>query len=927
MLAVFGTSVRGATLRWNANPEPDVAFYTVYAESASGTSAREVHEGTELILDGWLGDGSYVLHVTATSTAGLESERSEGIPYSVEAPVAAPTITGQPNGAVLASGSALTMTVSVASESAATYEWRKDGAVVTGQGEATFSKTNISEEDSGIYTVTVSNAGGSVTSEPAQVVVQVTPSISMQPQSASVAEGGNVELTVGASGTALSYRWFKNGEVLPGETSATLAIGNVTGDDEGNYQVVVTNLVGSASSSVAAITVIYPPAILAGPVGTNVATGGTIQLSVGVSGTAPFTYQWLKDGEPMANATGAEWLITGAGIDDSGSYQVRVGNAAGSVTSGMAVVSVLDKPGIVGQPSSQDVLEGGSLLLGVVAQGSGALSYQWYLNDLPIAGATDADYEVPSVVAGNAGEYQVVVSNEVGSVTSQKATVRVFPRITIVQQPASTNVQVGERLVLAVEATGPEGMNYQWYQGAIALSGETNAQFEIAQIRITDSGSYTVEISSVVETKTSVAALVTVSGTAPSIVAHPQSTQVLEGGQVQLAVSATGTDLSYQWLKDEAPISGAISSSLLVSEISLADQGSYRVRVSNAFGSVLSEPAFVSILWPPRIVQSPASTNLGVGGTIQLVVSASGTAPFTYEWLKDGVVLTGATNALLVISAATTNHSGGYEARVSNGAGTATSGRASVTVIGVPTIVSQPAGGEFLEGTAFTLSVTATSAAAISYQWFQNDSAVEGATGSTFHIASASNANAGSYTVRVSNMAGFVMSTAAAVQILPSITILEPPTSTNLNTGGQVKLTVKASGPSGMSYQWYRDGVKLSGKTSSELTIENASTADAGVYTVEVSSTVEQKTSPAAQVTITESPSGGVMLTMTVSSTGSLRITGVAPANTNYELQRTDSLTTPNWQRIQNVSTRSEGRFEVTISTSQGSGFIRTVRR
>ena len=69
-------------------------------------------------------------------------------------------------------------------------------------------------------------------------------------------------------------------------------------------------------------------------------------------------------------------------------------------------------------------------------------------------------------------------------------------------------------------------------------------------------------------------------------------------------------------------------------------------------------------------------------------------------------------------------------------------------------------------------------------------------------------------------------------------------------------------------------------------------------------------------------------LTLSVTGNGSLVITGVAPVNTIYELQRSDSLTEPNWTRLQNVSSRAEGRFQVTVPMgTAGTGFIRTVRR
>jgi hypothetical protein len=1094
-------TLQAATLQWNTNPEPDIAFYTVYAESAAGTVSREV-AGTQLLLDGWLTSGGYTFYVTATSSAGLESDRSLGMPYDFGT-IAAPVITTQPSGKLLTSGSTLTMSVTATSASAATYQWRKDGLALTGQTSANFSKSNISVSDSGVYTVVVSNAGGSVTSSPAQVVVQVPPSISSHPLSSSVPAGSSVTLSVSASGTALRYQWFKDGGALSGRTNSSFSIASMTAADQGTYRAVVTNLVGSATSATATLGLILPPTILAGPAGTNVATGGTILLTATVSGTAPFTYQWIKDSQPIANATGSQWLMTGASSVHSGSYQVRVSNAAGSVTSAAAMVSVLDRPTIATQPASKDVLMGAGFTLSVVAQGSGVLSYQWYFNDLPLAGATSASYQVPSASAGNAGAYKVTVANVVGSVTSQVATVRVFPRITIVQQPASTTLQVGGQLTLAVQATGPTPLSFQWYRGTVALSGATNPQLQIAQVSSTDAGSYTVEISSVVEKVTSTAARVTISGSAPSIVAHPQSTQVVQGGQLQISVTASGTGLAYQWLKNETAIPGAVNATYVIASFSSSDQGNYRVRVSNSLGSVVSEIAVVTMIVPPTIAQSPVSTNLATGGTIQLSVVASGTAPLTYQWLKNSQTIVSATGSQFGIPIASVGDSGSYQVRISNAAGSVTSAAAVVSVLDrpsivtqpasknvlngaplslsvvaqgsdplsyqwylndaalsgatsstfqvasasaanagaykvivsnpvgsvtsqvatvqvfprisivqqpvgtnvplggelnlavqatgpaglnyqwyretvalngatnaqlqiaqvssdqagsytvdisnalervsssaalvtvvtvsgeAPTILSQPIGGDYLEGTNLTLTVKASSPSPITYQWFLNDSAISGATDSKYQKSPAQTADSGSYTVRVANSNGAVNSAPASVLVLQPIVIVQSPTSTNVAKGGRITLSVDATGPAGMTYQWFLNGSKLNGKTSSSLTVSSASLADGGIYTCQITSPVQTLTTPGAEVIVIDLPGANdCALTLSVSGDGSLVISGVAPANTNYELQRSDSLTAPNWTRLQNVSSRAEGRFQVTVPMgTAGTGFIRTVRR
>jgi hypothetical protein len=841
--AILGTlSVSAATLEWSPNPESDnIAFYTVYVESASGTSTNEVRDGTRFNLDALLPNIPYTLFVTATSTAGLESDRSEGMPYLVT--IGAPSISTHPSNTVLASGSLLSLSVTAASATPLTYQWRKDGQPLTGQTSADLAIANASVSHSGSYTVVVSNSGGSVESNPAQVIVQVAPDIHTQPQSAGIPLGTEMLLSLGANGTALRYQWFKGAQPITGQTNSTLRIATVTASDQANYHATVSNLVGNATSAVAAITILHPPTILT-------------------------------------------------------------------------------------QPTSKDILDGSLLELTVVAEGSGTLSYQWYFNNSPINGATSALFQIAAATSANAGTYKVAVSNTAGSIESATATIRVLPRIAILQQPASTNLQLGAALTLAVQATGPDPLTYQWLRSGQPISGATTPQFQIAQISLTDAGAYTVRISSSLETITSAAAQVTILQSPPIIVSQPRSAQVALGAQHLLTVAAEGTDLTYQWRKNDIAIPGATSATFDLSNFSSADQGTYRVTVTNLFGSVTSEPATLSLISPPVILTSPASTNLAAGGTIQLLVEASGTSPFAYQWFKDATPLAARTNQSLTISSTTTNDSGAYHVRVTNPSGEATSSAATVLVLDPPRILTQPLSTNLLEGSHLALSVLASGSGTLSYQWSLNGAPISGVTNSSFEIVSVAPASAGSYTVRISNSIGAVTSTAATVQVVPAINIVQQPASTNLAAGGQIYLVVQATGPAPLTYQWFRNDVKIGGKTAPELLISNTTTSDSGTYTVEISSVVQKVLSAPAQVSVTVPTSvTDCALTMTTSSDGSLRIQGIAPPNTTYELQRTDSLTQPRWRRVQNVSTKSDGTFEITLSTTASSGFVRTIRR
>src|SRR5581483_11549261 len=173
------------------------------------------------------------------------------------------------------------------------------------------------------------------------------PAIQSQPSSLVVKQGSNAVFQVGVL-YATSYQWQMNGGNLvdngriTGTGTATLTISNAQVSDAGGYQVVMTNAYGSATSMAATLSVVVPPAITASPQSESVGKGGTATFTVGVSGTAQFSYQWLKGGSPLAGATGAVLNLTNVQTGDQGQYSVTVSNFAGTATSAPATLTVLD---------------------------------------------------------------------------------------------------------------------------------------------------------------------------------------------------------------------------------------------------------------------------------------------------------------------------------------------------------------------------------------------------------------------------------------------------------------------------------------------------------------------------------------------------------------------------------------------------------
>jgi plastocyanin len=178
---------------------------------------------------------------------------------------------------------------------------------------------------------------------------------------------------------------------------------------------------------------------------------------------------------------------------------------------------------------------------------------------------------------------------------------------------------------------------------------------------------------------------VTVSGQAPVITIPPQSQTVNESNDVVFAVQATGSlPLNYQWFFGSNAIPGATAASLLLTNVSLADSGVYKVEVTNAFGSA-SAAAMLSVTnppvgTPPSITTQPASQTVDAGTNVTLSVKAIGSLPLSWQWFFNGTAIVTETNSSLNLSNVMSVNAGDYFVIVSNAFGSATSSVATLTV-------------------------------------------------------------------------------------------------------------------------------------------------------------------------------------------------------------------------------------------------------
>jgi hypothetical protein len=251
-----------------------------------------------------------------------------------------PVITNQPQTQTVAVGSNVTFTVGATGTGSLLYQWQKFVAAnwsdLTNRANATLVLTNVQTSDAADYRVAVTDATGTTNSNVASLTVMVPPVITrIVNNNPLVGVGATVKMQVWVTGTTPSIQWRQNGLPLSGKTISILNLSNVQTNDSGLYTVVVTNYVGSVTSSPVSLEVSQSPVIAYTPSLQHNAVdlGKTNSLTVSAFGTPPFSYQWRRDEGDLLGKTNSTLLISGAQPADEGDYSVVVTNAFGKATS------------------------------------------------------------------------------------------------------------------------------------------------------------------------------------------------------------------------------------------------------------------------------------------------------------------------------------------------------------------------------------------------------------------------------------------------------------------------------------------------------------------------------------------------------------------------------------------------------------------
>jgi hypothetical protein len=348
-------------------------------------------------------------------------------------------------------------------------------------------------------------------------------------------------------------------------------------------------------------------------------------------------------------------------------------------------------PTITAPPAAATVTAGTAATFSVTASGSAPLAYQWQRDGTNITGATTSTYTVSAPdVADSGTQFRVVISNSAGTVTSAAAALTVTELViapTIAVQPQSGNALDGTSGSFSVAAAGTAPLTYTWRRNGAVVADATAATYTTPALTLADTGAtYSVVVSNAAGSTTSANATITVNPAPPVILTAPASAQVAAGQAATFSVAAGGTaTLVYQWRRNGSDLAGAAGASYTTPAAAVADSGArYSVVVSNVAGSVTSAEAVLTVgatPLAPAISTAPQNAVVFEGQPATFGVSATGTAPLAYQWRRNGADVSGATAASYTTPVTTTADNGArYSVRVANGAGSAVSAEAVLTV-------------------------------------------------------------------------------------------------------------------------------------------------------------------------------------------------------------------------------------------------------
>lgn len=735
--------------------------------------------------------------------------------------------------------------------------------------------------------VTATNAGGSATQSFTLLVsaTPLRPTVTTQPSPQVVGLGQNATFGATATGSGtLTYQWqrYRTGDAdyvsladvgqYSGVATPVLTITGVTAEMNNDYyRVLVTNTIGSTPSNPASLTL----------------SVGTVFTTLAGSATNAGT----------ANGTGADARFsspTGIATDSAGNlYVADTANHAIRVVSASGLVSTL--AGLPGTSGSADGTGTDARFSGPrgIARDSAGNLYVADTGNHIIRMITPAG--VVTTIAGTAGA--IGAADAVGS-KAQFA----YPAGLAIDGFGNLYVADTNNNKIRIIASGGGFYNVTSLSLVdkngvlVTLSGPNGVTVDSGyNVYIADTGANLIRKA----TASGVTTILAGGGGAghtdgvgsAALFNSPTALTVDALGTVYVADTANHSIRKIRSAGDVSTIAGkadapgstdggaatarfALPGGIVVdtsNNLYVADTGNHTIRKS---GSVTA----------PVITSQPIAQSARVGTNATFKVVATGSPAPSYQWQRQAVGTTGFVNlnegtsymgvnlATLTVVNTTQDMSGDqFQVVVNNLVNpSATSTAVALTVLPLefsPIITTQPASTTVTTGSAASFIVVADASGTISYQWRKDGVPVSGATSATLAISSVQPANAGTYTVVVSNSLGSLISSGATLTVNSSpilVTSIQPQT---VISGQSVTFTANIAGGLGITFQWRKNGVAIAGATSSTLVLSNVSSADAALYDVVATNSLGSITTAPALLTVDTTPSVPVVTSQPIGQT------------------------------------------------------------
>jgi len=757
------------------------------------------------------------------------------------------------------------------------YQWLKNGNALPGANGSTLALPDLCINDSGNYSVTITNPLRSVTSSVATLSVHY---IYKQPTGGNALAGNNFTFNVGAQGTGLTYQWQKNGINISNANSTYLPLTNPALADAGNYTVVVTNYNGSETSTAAALYVGYAPFITQQPSSTTNAFGGTAVFSCAASGPLPMNYQWLHNNTILAGQTGAMLTLPNLQLQNVGTYNVIIGNNFGGITSSIVVLHL--SPGMIAQPTNQIVMPVSAASFTALAGGEPPLCYQWQFNGTNLEdnttyfGSASNTVSLVAALTNTVGNYALVVSNPYGSITSTVAT------LSFGFQAISTFVFTG----LTSSYVVPAGISNL----GITISGASGGDGQDASpgdimlasgaVNVIPGQSFSVAVGS---------------GGGGS---YSQYSQALGVNPVAAFNGGNGVTRPNNY-----PCGGGGAATLVItpSEDYIIVGGSGGAAADGYSGNSSQIVSAMGVVGVDTFGQN-GNTNQGgggggggaVGGAGGIYGGGDGGASYLpinqlYETSKWSFMDGG-----LQVSGFGLRGNDGFIVFVPNG---------------FPVIDQDLVSQSILVATSASLSLGVTSPVPLSYQWYENGINIVNVTNSVLTLNSVTPQDSGSYSVVASNAFGMVTSSVVTLTVNVPSYITSEPQSQSVLQGANANFSVVATGDPPLAYQWYLQvdsftpATSLNGQTNANLNIINANIDDSGHYFVVVTNNYGTVTSTVAALVVEGLPQN---LYITVEDNQAVQLQFTGTPDIPYVLQSATSLNPPvAWQSI--ITNLSDG--------------------